>query len=167
MSSANRKIGKLYIVKRARQSGLYIRTEKWTLRLAILGDPNGDRWLDYWNGEGADALKMIEFMRYTIADIGLGTVRRRCCFTMDSLSSHHNLQMATIISNASHRSFFQAPYYPVDGPIEYVFNTIQGTLQINNHLIVDGPTLVEELLTAVADIPTFVAYFINCGFTLN
>ena len=167
MASADRKIGKSYIGKRARQAGLYSRTEKWTLLLAISGDPNGDRWLDYWTGEGTDALRMIEFVRYVIADIGPGTAQRRRCFTMDNLSSHHNLQMATIIFNAGHRIVFRAPYYPVDGPIEYVFNTIQGTLQINNRLIVDGTTLVEELLNAVADIPNFVAYFINCGFTLN
>ena len=167
MSTADRGIGKAYVGKRVKQSGLYSRTEKWTLLLAISGDPTGERWLDYWTGEGTDALRMIDFLRYVIADIGPGTVIRRRCFTLDNLGSHHNLQMATIIFNAGHRIVFRAPYYPVDGPIEYVFNTIQATLRINNRLIVDGPSLIDELLNAVADIPNFVAYFINCGFTLN
>ena len=91
-------------------------------------DPNGDRWLDYWTGEGTDALRMIKIVQHVIADIGPGTVQRRRCFTMDNLSSHYNLQIAIIIFNTSHRIIFWAPYYPVDGPIEYVFNTIQGTL---------------------------------------
>ena len=86
---------------------------------------------------------------------------------MDNLSSHHNLQMTIIIFNAGHSIVFRAPYYSVDGPIEYVFNTTQGTLQINNHLSIDVPTLFEELLNAVADIPNGVAYSITCGFTLN
>ena len=44
------------------------------------------------------------------------------------LSSHHNVQMAAIIHAAGHRLAFRAPYYPIDGPIEYVFNTIQNRL---------------------------------------
>ena len=77
MSSADHKIVKLYSGKRARQSGLYIRTGKWTLLLASLGDPNWDRWLDYWTSEGRYVPRMIEFVRYIIADIGPGTVQRR------------------------------------------------------------------------------------------
>jgi hypothetical protein len=42
--------------------------------------------------------------------------------------SHHNARMAAIIINAGHRLAYRAPYYPVDGPIKFVFNTIQGML---------------------------------------
>ena len=45
---------------------------------------------------------------------------------MDNLWSHRNQQMSAIIIGAGHRIVFCAPYYPVDGPIEYVFNTVQG-----------------------------------------
>jgi transposase len=75
--------------------------------------------------------------------------------------------MAAVIIASGHRLVFRAPYYPIDGPIEYVFNTIQGVLRIRNDLIVDGATLQHELNIAIASIPSFVPYFINCGFWRN
>ena len=82
-------------------------------------------------------------------------------------SSHQNVHMSAIILAAGHRIVFRAPYYPVDGPIEYVFNTIQGLLRIRNDQITDGNSLVQEKNVAIGAIPTFEPYFINCGFTLN
>ena len=38
-------------------------------------------------------------------------------------SSHHNAQVSAMVLAAGHRIMFRAPYYPVDGPIEFVFNT--------------------------------------------
>ena len=58
---------------------------------------------------------------------------------------------------------FRAPYYPVDGPIEYVFNTIQDMLRVNNALISDGPSFVNLVQDCIKNIPTFVMYFKNCG----
>ena len=81
--------------------------------------------------------------------------------------SHHNVQMKAIIRNAGHRIAFRAPYYPVDGPIEYVFNTIQGILRINMANITDEASLTTELLDAITSIQTFEPYFINCGFWRN
>ena len=72
--------------------------------------------------------------------------------------------MATIIFNAGHRLAFRAPYYPVDGPIEYVFNTIQLMLGINNNAISDGPSLVQELGLCIGDIDNFEPYFEYCGY---
>ena len=75
--------------------------------------------------------------------------------------------MAALIFVAGHRIVFRALYYPVDGPIEYVFNTIQGTLRINMALIYDGPSLVAEIYAAIGDIVIFEPYFVNCGFWRN
>jgi hypothetical protein len=72
--------------------------------------------------------------------------------------------MAAIICNAGHRIVFCVPYYPADGPIEYVFNTIQGTLRINMEQILNMNTLIQELLNAIASIHSFKLYFVNCGF---
>ena len=80
------------------------------------------------------------------------------------ISSHHNAQMATIIFNAGHRLAFRAPYYPVDGPIEYVFNTIQFLLQINNDAINDGPSLQQELNLCITDVHNFEPYFEYSGY---
>jgi hypothetical protein len=46
--------------------------------------------------------------------------------------------MAAIIYAAGHRLAFRAPYYPIDGPIEFVFNTVQGMLRINMAQITVG-----------------------------
>jgi hypothetical protein len=62
---------------------------------------------------------------------------------------------------------FRAPYYPIDGPIEYVFNTIQGVLRIRMDVITDGPSLINELNVAIAAVPSFEPYFVNCGFWRN
>lgn len=79
-------------------------------------------------------------------------------------SSHHNVQMVALIYAAGHRIVFRAPYYPVDGPIEYVFNTIQGILRLRIEYIHDEASLLQNLNTAISSIPSFEPYFINCGF---
>ena len=75
--------------------------------------------------------------------------------------------MATLIFLAGHRLVFRAPYYPVDGPIEYVFNTIQIDLRINWAEIEDGPSLIAAVHSAIGEIQLFVPYFINCGYWRN
>ena len=111
---------------------------------------------------------MIDFVRMIIADLkNLGLPDRRFCFVMDNLTSHHNQQMAALIIGAGYRLVFRAPYYPIDGPIEYVFNTIQGILRLFNSRIKDGPSLQHEIDIAIASIHSFAPYFINCGFWLK
>ena len=44
LSTVDRSIGKAYIGKRVKQSGLHSKSDEWTLLLAISGDPNGKRW---------------------------------------------------------------------------------------------------------------------------
>jgi transposase len=49
---------------------------------------------------------------------------------MDNLLAHHHDATLNAILNAGHRFVFRAPYWPVDGPIEYVFNTIEMALDV-------------------------------------
>ena len=72
--------------------------------------------------------------------------------------------MAAIIYAAGSRLAFWAPYYPVDGPIEFVFNTIQGMLRLHMNQINDEASLTYQLVAAINGIPTFAPYFIHCGF---
>jgi transposase len=167
VETADRKIGKSYIGVRVKQGGPYSKSDKWTLLMAIAGDPNGQRWRKQWLEGGTTNDKMIEFIQEILDSIGPGTPERRRCFMMDNLTSHHNLQISAMIHAAGHRLAFRAPYYPIDGPIEYVFNTLQGYLRINMHNIRDGPTLINELGNAITSIQSFEAYFINCGFWRN
>jgi len=70
---------------------------------------------------------------------------------MDNLTSHHNAQVSALIHTAGHRLVFRAPYYPVDGPIEYVFNSLQVALWINMHQIRTEASLLHEVHTAIAN----------------
>jgi len=166
LSDAERNFGKAYLGKRVNQAGLYSKTDKLNLLLAICGDDDLPlRWRDIWTGEGTTGERMIDFVKRILDQIKtLPDKDRRFCFVMDNLRSHHNTQMAAIIISAGHRLVFRAPYYPIDGPIEYVFNTIQGLLRYRNSLITDTATLKNEIDNAIVAIPTFAPYFINCGF---
>ena len=48
---------------------------------------------------------------------------------MDNLNVHRNQLVEDIIFDAGHRVVYRAPYWSVDGAIEYVFNTIHTKLQ--------------------------------------
>jgi hypothetical protein len=72
--------------------------------------------------------------------------------------------MAAIIYAAGQRLAFRAPYYPFDGPIKFVFNTIQGMLRLQMNQINDEASLTHQLVAAINGIPTFAPYFIHCGF---
>ena len=86
---------------------------------------------------------------------------------MDNLNSHHNRAVAALINEAGHRLVFRAPYYPVDGPIEYIFNTLQCILRVNVHHEMNGASLVNEVGNAITSMDDFAPYFVNCGFWRN
>ena len=102
-----------------------------------------------------------------LEDIGHATPERRYCFTMDNLAAHKNAAVAALIHGHGHRLVFRAPYYPMDGPIEYVFNTLQGLLRSNMHNIHDAPTLLNEIGNAIGAMDDFEPYFLNCRFWRN
>lgn len=80
-------------------------------------------------------------------------------------SSHHNAQVSAMVLAAGHRIMFRAPYYPVDGPIEFVFNTVEGFLTIYSHLVENnGISLRNWTRTAIGNITDFLPYYNNCGY---
>lgn len=83
---------------------------------------------------------------------------------MDNLASHRNALIRQMIINAGHRLLFCAPYYPVDGPIEFVFNTIQQRLTEYQYTITDGVHLRQAVQTIVTSINDFAEYFVHCGY---
>ena len=62
---------------------------------------------------------------------------------------------------------FRAPYHPIDGPIEYVFNTLQCTLTLAMYRIETLDDLEAEFYAVLGSIVDFVNYFIHCGFYIN
>ncbi len=83
---------------------------------------------------------------------------------MDNLSVHHHPTVVLAILNAGHRIAFRAPYHPVDGPIEYTFNTIECGLKIRMNEIfhIDDVTVVVQEL--IQNIQSFDSYFYHCGY---
>ena len=55
---------------------------------------------------------------------------RMFCFTMDNLNIHHSPVITDLITNRGHRYLYRAPYWSVDGPMEYIF----GTIHVHLHL---------------------------------
>ena len=77
---------------------------------------------------------------------------------------HKNPIIMDLISNAGHRVVFRAPYYAVDGAIEYVFNTLQTNLMVeynNLHSLDDLRNTVNLIIGAIL---TFRPYFEHVGF---
>ena len=163
----NRSIGKAPAFLRIREAGVYSRCEKATLILAVQGDPGGRRWSRIWNDGGGTTVEvMVTFIGEILDTLPHGDEGRRYCFIMDNLYSHHAPQVRNMINAAGHRLVFHAPYWAVDGPIEYIFNTIQNTLTINMPRIRNVDDLINELNNAVARIPQeeFQRYFEHCGY---
>jgi transposase len=57
-----------------------------------------------------------------------------------------------VIRNAGHRVVYRAPYYAMDGPIEYVFSTLQQALTLALYRITDENGLRQEIYAIVAGI---------------
>ena len=72
-----------------------------------------------------------------------------------------------LILNSGHRVVYRAPYWAVDGSIEYVFNTIHSLVEVLFNTI----TTLDELKAVVDDIvttmPSFQSYFEHVGFNYN
>ncbi len=163
----NRSYGKSMVGERSREIGTYARDQKLNILLAISGedgDDGGDRWYELWDNEGTTIQRFREFIRRILDDIGPGTPERRRCFTMDNLNAHLNPVITTLILEAGHRILFQAPYYPVDGPIEYVFNTLQCMLCIYMREITDMESLRLKVEQLIGAFPHFWTYFQHVGF---
>ena len=163
VETANRSTGKAFIGVRVREEGPYNHSEKWTLTMAISGDEDGDRWLDFEKKSGTTVTDCYDFIRRIIEDIGPGTQERRRLFTMDNLLAHKNIAVIGLIAASGHRFCFRAPYYPVDGGIEYVFNTIQRDLEVKLPEIKNSSDLRNEVFNTVGAIVNFCQYFIILG----
>ena len=165
--SSNRRYGNTHKGERVREASPYSKTGKVHLLLAMSGDPNNpDRWYEIWNCGGTTISKFIAIIRRIIGDIGPGTASRRRCFTFDNLSSHLHSQVMAVIYQAGHRVVPCVPYWPVDGVIEYVFNTLQVLSCVNLREIKDNDDLINHIQNIIANFERFTEYFRHAGFIL-
>ena len=166
----NPKFGKTVTWLRCYLEGEYNREKKVNCMMAISADRNYDmEWHDIWPQEegGTDLNRVIVFIQRVIAQLAVDYPGRSFCFTMDNLNTHKHPMVLGLITGAGHRYLFRAPYWSIDGPIEYVFNTI------HTHLLsyfTEIQTLAELevcLDEIIDDIGNFVLYFLNVGFPDN
>ncbi len=165
----NRKYGKIAVGDRVREAGTYVRVRKLNVLMAISGDDDevngGERWYEMWEEGGTTIERFVAFLRRVIDEIGPGTNERRRVFTMDNLAAHRNPAVHAMIVAAGHRLVFRAPYYPVDGPIEYVFNSIQNILCVlHMREIRDIEGLRIRIEEVIGSIDNFSNYFAHVGF---
>jgi hypothetical protein len=87
-------------------------------------------WHDVWSQEegGADVYHVHVFLQRIIARLASNHPDHSFCFTMDNLNSRKNPMVLNLITGAGHHYLFRAPYWSVDGPIEYLFNAIHTNL---------------------------------------
>ena len=110
---------KAYIGNQVRQAGSYQKPDKWNLLLVISA---AERWAEMLLEGSTTSLKTVAFVLIILADMGPGTPLRHRCFIVDTLYSHHNVQMSALIFADGHCLAYCTPYYPDDGPIKYIFN---------------------------------------------
>ena len=92
---------------------------------------------------------------------------RSFVFTMDNLNVHHSDLLLQRIEDRGHRYLFRAPYWSVDGPMEYVFNSIHVFLLMYFRSVEDLDELDNRLNTIIAGMGNFVEYFLHVGFPNN
>ena len=63
-----------------------------------------------------------------------------------------------------HGVVFRAPYWAVDGPIEYVFNTVQTLIRSSLYNIRNGNDLIHSIYTSIQSMHDFGTYFTHVGF---
>ena len=113
---------------------------------------------------GTNVHTFAAFVANIINQIGQGTPNNQRCFTFDNLSAHKHPLVLQLIVGSGHRYALRAPYYPVDGPIEYVFNVVQNYLRIRMYEIHNDEDLVRMIHEGVNSIPSFLPFFRNVGF---
>jgi hypothetical protein len=148
------KYGKAFIGKKLRATGPYGHSTKWTLIMGISGGPDNERWVSFLQKASTVILDFANLIN----------AHRRRCFIMDNLSSHMNAYIRQIVNTAGHRIVFRAPCYPVDGSIEFVFNTIERALGSYFYTVRTDNELMQAVYTEIGKMETFVPYFLNCGY---
>ena len=169
METANRKHGKSYVGLRVNEPGPYSKTEKWNLLMAVCGEEGqygapSRRWTRLWLEGGTTVEVKYEFFYEILEDIGVATPENWFCFTMDNLNAHKNEGVIALIHAYGHGVSFRAPYYPVDGSIEFIFNTLQVLIRSNLYEVNDAERLIQVIQHSIQSMIDFSTYFHHVGF---
>ena len=162
---SNRKHGKTAEGNRCNEAGVYNRNEKLNVLLAICGcDVNPLRWVETWTGEGTTLFRYYEFLVKVLDDLDVLFPGRVFCFTKDNLNSHKNPFILDTILARGHKIVFRAPYWAVDGAVEYVFNTTHSLIEVMFNNVDNLISLELVLREIIASMQIFRPYFEHVGF---
>jgi transposase len=166
LESSDRKYGYAVRELRCSDTGAYGAGKKINFLLAINGarEGIGMRWFDCWEGGGTTIHRFGDFIEMVLEDLRERHPGHSFVFTMDNLNTHHNAYIQTMIIADGHRIVYRAPYWPVDGAIEYVFNTIHSRLMEYFNRLQDLDDLRNRVILIVGQMENFHSYFINVGF---
>jgi hypothetical protein len=169
LETQDRKYGKVSRQSRCDAKGKYKKgAGSVSLVMAVSGDEvEPFSYHECYMEGGTDQWRFYTFMLGFVAWLAVNRPGRSYCFTMDNLNLHKHAMIITMIMNAGHRIAFRAPYWSCDGAIEYVFNTIQTSLQMETEGADDVFGLVNKLNNIIGAIPSFKRYFIHVGFPNN
>ena len=80
---------------------------------------------------------------------------------------HKNVGVIALIHLYGHGVVYRAPYWPVDGAIEFIFNTIQSLMRGRAYEIYNEDDLLAAIYESIQSIDSFANYFENLGFIRN
>ena len=80
-------------------------------------------------------------------------------FTIHNLSSHHLAQIRIMVEVYGHRLVFYSPHWAADGPIKYMFNTIQNVLSICMHQIRNTNDCIHEISNGIESYTTRIVKY--------
>lgn len=170
IEATNPRYGKCVSWERCWNDGEYNRDRKLNLLMAVAADPIINmEWHDIWRQElgGTTMYRYYIFLERIILWLADNRPGRSYCFTADNLNVHHDPNVIDLIVRNGHRYLFRAPYWAIDGPMEYVFNTIHVHLLMYHSEVHDLDQLENVTDTIIANMNDWMRYFLHCNFPNN
>jgi transposase len=159
-TTPDRSIGKAYSGVRVREPGPHGYDEKWTIMMAI--DPGGFVHMRIDTNKGTSSMLFAAFVAEVNKKLR-GTGRRT--FIWDNLTAHHSDMVNFAVMMAGNRIVPRAPYSPIDGPIEFVFNQLECQLKLRLDNINTETDMIREIYNIVANLrSSFGSTFAHCGY---
>ena len=117
---------------------------------------------NFRNIAGTTAQDFLFFVMGVLARLAALGLRR--IFIWDNLRAHFSPAIINAIYAAGHHICPRAAYYPVDGPIEYVFNHIEIELRKRLYMIRTSADLVFHVNRIIAGLGNFRATYHHVGY---
>jgi hypothetical protein len=125
------------------------------------------RWAMLWEDGGTTVYRILEFVQGILNNIGHADGNEFFVLTMDNLNSYKNVAVVALIHLYGHGVMYHAPYWSVDGSIEYVFNTLQILLKAHLHQMRSNHDLRQAIIESIQGMIDFAGYYCNAEFINN